>query len=285
LNPLEYAQALKARAAADAAAATKALQEHGTRKDPVPDPIRRALSELRSIEAARSQAEAKLAARAEALAAKRDTREVQRAQAAKAAAEGQLAQIKTKLEAALDNSALKTPDGSEALEAERKLMAIRASLAKAQATAKEAERRLSPISILVSKKDNKIYIRQALAPLLEAPATIRDHDAPLGTHVFIATSQTDNSSLAWTVVSYPTSRKSVDETGSRRRRELAEQAKPVAEGAPANPAQALGRIEFPPEVAALISERLWTGGSLIITDESLSGETSDTGTDLVVTMR
>jgi hypothetical protein len=28
---------------------------------------------------------------------------------------------------------------------------------------------------------------------------------------------------------------------------------------------------------------LWTGGSLIITDESLSNETSDVGTDLVVT--
>jgi hypothetical protein len=30
---------------------------------------------------------------------------------------------------------------------------------------------------------------------------------------------------------------------------------------------------------------LWTGGSLIITDESLSDETSDVGTDLVVTIR
>ena len=285
LNPLEYAQALKVRAAADTAAATKALQEHGTRKDQVSDAIRRALSELRSIETARSQTEARLAVRAEVLAAKRDPREIQRAQAAKSAAEGQLAQIKTKLEAALDNSALKTPDGNEALEGERRLMAIRASLAKAQAAAKDAERRLSPISILVSKKDNKVYIRQALAPLIDAPATIRDRDAPLGTHVYIATSQTDNSSLAWTVISYPTARKSVVETGSRRRRESAEQAKPVAEGVSANPAQALERIEFPAEIAALISERLWTGGSLIITDESLSDETSDTGTDLVVTIR
>jgi hypothetical protein len=30
---------------------------------------------------------------------------------------------------------------------------------------------------------------------------------------------------------------------------------------------------------------LWTGGSLIITDNSLSGETSDDGTDLVVNVR
>ena len=58
-----------------------------------------------------------------------------------------------------------------------------------------------------------------------------------------------------------------------------------SEGAPPDPAQALERIELPAEVSALISERLWTGGSLIITDESLSDETSDVGTDLVVTMR
>ena len=44
-------------------------------------------------------------------------------------------------------------------------------------------------------------------------------------------------------------------------------------------------FELPAEVSALISERLWTGGSLIITDESLSDETSDVGTDLVVTVR
>ena len=98
-------------------------------------------------------------------------------------------------------------------------MALRSSLAKAQATAKEAERRLSPISVLVSKKDNRVYVRQALAPVFEGPVTIRDRDAPLGTHVYIATSHADGSSLGWTVVSYPTSRKRVDDTGSRRHRE------------------------------------------------------------------
>jgi hypothetical protein len=67
-----------------------------------------------------------------------------------------------RLEAALDKAVFKAPEGSEALEAERKLMAIRTSLARAQAMAKDAERRLAPVSVLVSKKDNKVYIRQAL---------------------------------------------------------------------------------------------------------------------------
>jgi hypothetical protein len=87
------------------------------------------------------------------------------------------------------------------------------------------------------------------------------------------------------VVSYPTSRARVDDIGSRRYRGTGEHAKSDTEEAAPDPASALERIEFPVEVSALISERLWTGGSLIITDESLSDETSDVGTDLVVTMR
>jgi hypothetical protein len=121
--------------------------------------------------------------------------------------------------------------------------------------------------------------------VFEGPITIRDRNAPLGTHVYIATSHADGSSLDWTVVSYPTSRTRVDDIGSRRYRGAGEHAKSDTEEAAPDPASALERIEFPVEVSALISERLWTGGSLIITDESLSDETSDVGTDLVVTMR
>jgi hypothetical protein len=121
--------------------------------------------------------------------------------------------------------------------------------------------------------------------VFEGPINIRDSNAPLGTHVYIATSHADGSSLDWAVVSYPTSRKNVDDTGSRRFQGAGEHAKSVPEEAAPDPARALERIEFPVEVSALIAERLWTGGSLIITDESLSDETSDVGTDLVVTMR
>jgi lipoprotein-anchoring transpeptidase ErfK/SrfK len=285
LNPSEYAQALKARASSDIAEAAKALQVEAQRKEPLPEAIRKALSDLRAAESARSQADAKLAVRTEALATKRDAREMQRAQAARAAAEASRDDAVKRLQATFESPAFATPEGREALEAERKLMAVRASLAKAQATAKDAERRLSPISILVSKKDNKIYVRQALAPIFEGPVSIRDRDAPLGTHVYIATSHADNSSLGWTVVSYPTTGKTADETGSRRGRSAGAQVKAGAEEARPDAGQALARIEFPTEVSALVSERLWTGGSLIVTDESLSDETSDVGTDLVVTMR
>ena len=48
--------------------------------------------------------------------------------------------------------------------------------------------------------------------------------------------------------------------------------------APSNAAQALECIDLPPNVSAVVSERLWTGGSLIISDQPLDRE----WTDLVV---
>jgi len=282
LNPLEYAQALKIRAAADLASASKALEEHSKRKETSSEGIRRALAELRAAEAGRTQAEAKLAARTEALAAKRDARDVQRAEAAKAAAEANVADTRKRVEVALDSPAFTSPEGREALESERALVEIRARLATAQRAAKEADRRLTPVSILVSKKDNKVYMRQGLVPILEAPVTIRNPDTPLGTHVYIATSN-DAASLGWSVVSLPASSKSAEDRRLRRGREPADQNDRALTSATAE--QALERVELPPEVSARISELLWTGGSLIISDHALSDETSDVGTDLVVTMR
>jgi hypothetical protein len=284
LNPHEYAQALRVRAAAELAAATKTLEEHAPRKEVISDAIGKALSELRAAEAARTRAEARLAARTEALATQRDAWDIKRAASAKGAAEAQLAEISKKLEAAVDNPTFKTPEGIEAFDTERKLMEMRSSLAKAQAAAKKAERRLSPISVLVSKKDGKVYVRQALAPVLEAPVTIRNPEALLGTHVYIATAHQSGSSLGWTVVSMPALTKGQQESGSRRPRERLEKSGSELAVA-ANAAEALERVELPTEVLSLISERLWTGGSLIISDQPLSDETSDIGTDLVITVR
>jgi hypothetical protein len=109
---------------------------------------------------------------------------------------------------------------------------------------------------------------------------------PLGTHVYIAISRIDDSSLGWSVVSLPQSSKGADDRGSRRGREPSGQKTSGAERAAlSNAAQALERIELPAEISARIAELLWIGGSLIISDQPLSDETSDVGTDLVVTLR
>ena len=50
--------------------------------------------------------------------------------------------------------------------------------------------------MLVSKKDQRIYVRQGLAPLFDAPASVRDPERPLGSHLYIATAaEGDGTSL------------------------------------------------------------------------------------------
>jgi hypothetical protein len=111
---------------------------------------------------------------------------------------------------------------------------------------------------------------------------------PLGSHVYIA-SAVDGAgiSLKWSVISMP--RTAGDKGASEKRKKASrdEKPKPIAAPRPqaSTPAEALERIEIPADIRERISELLWTGGSLIITDNSLSDETSDNGTDLVVTMR
>ena len=282
LNPSEIAQALKRSAALDMASATKALTAHNKRKQPASEVIRRAFGELRAAVAARAEAEAKLAVRTEALATKRGIRELQRAGAEKAAAEAHLAETSKRVEAALDSQAFTSQEGREALEAERGFIELRAMLTKAQRAAREAERRLLPVSVFVSRMESKVYVRQGLAPVLETPVSIRDPETPLGTHVYIATSA-DGASLRWSVVSFPVLSKSAGQTNGGRQRGTREAAGRTP--APSNAAQALERIDLPPNVSAVVSERLWTGGSLIISDQPLSHETSDIGTDLVVSVR
>jgi hypothetical protein len=179
---------------------------------------------------------------------------------------------------------VKTPDSFEAV---RLWKEAKATLAAAQAAAKDAVQRVSPVSVLVSKKDARVYVRQGLMPVLDAPATIRDPEIPLGTHLYIAAAQ-DASSLRWSVVSMQSPAGSSEQASAKSKKSSREERakQPDAPRQPAsNAAQALERIEIPKEVSQLISERLWTGGSLIISDQPLSDETGDIGTDLVVKIR
>jgi hypothetical protein len=217
LNPIEYARALKTSTAVEVAAAAKAVKELSERAGVRSDEARRAVAELRAAEAARAQAEARLAAKTKALEAASSPSGKKTFEAAKATAEANLIEATRRFDEANAGDALKTPEAREELDAERALIKARAALVSAQATAKEAVRRNLPVSILVSRKDKRIYIRQGLAPVLDAPATIRDPDVPLGTHVYIASSlQNGGQSLGWSVVSMPSSGAAGDGQGSRR---------------------------------------------------------------------
>ena len=50
------------------------------------------------------------------------------------------------------------------------------------AAAREAKLKQSPMSIFVSLKTQKLYVRQGTEPVLEMRVTIRDPDKPIGTH-------------------------------------------------------------------------------------------------------
>ncbi len=135
-----------------------------------------------------------------------------------------------------------------------------------------------PVSMLISRKTRRFYVRQAFVPILESPVTIQDANRPIGTHVFTAVEQTDGeTNMRWTVVSL--NRGSRPDGVVERPGQSARDAEPV----PTNldsAKSALDRIVIPPDVLDRIAG-IAPGSSLIITDEALSSETGK-GTDFVV---
>jgi hypothetical protein len=189
---------------------------------------------------------------------------------------------------ALLETARKTHDGreTELLEAQRKWREAKEASEAAILAATDARRRTSPVSVLFSKKDQKVYVRQGLAPVFEASASVKDPEKPLGTHLYIATRlKGEDGAHAWTALSLPPQGPEPVRAKKRKKGQREEEAARVPATPASSAAEALERIEVAPDVWARISERLWTGGSFIISDNALSGETSDIGTDIVVKVR
>jgi lipoprotein-anchoring transpeptidase ErfK/SrfK len=146
------------------------------------------------------------------------------------------------------------------------------------------------ISVLVSRKDAKLYVRQNFAPLFDVPIGIAASDRPLGTHVFtVEADKNDPTVLRWSVISLPAAerypeRHNEDERMSRRRKTAAAvDAGPVP--LPDSPAEALDRLSIPADAMARIAQALTSGSSIIVSDQGISaGETGD-GTDFIVSLR
>jgi L,D-transpeptidase catalytic domain len=145
-----------------------------------------------------------------------------------------------------------------------------------------------PISVLVSKADGKIAVRHGFRQIFEAPATIRDPDRPLGTHVYTALAlQDDGSTMRWQAISVPASGHSIANARkvSRASRSEAEPPFQVASGPTSSAAEALDRIELPPEAVDRISQIVSPGTSLIVTDHGTNREMRAVGTDFIVLTR
>jgi lipoprotein-anchoring transpeptidase ErfK/SrfK len=146
-----------------------------------------------------------------------------------------------------------------------------------------------PISVFISLKDKKVYVRQGWKSLFDAPVSIENPGQPIGTHVYTAMGvKADGPELRWTVITIPSGYRRVAELRSPERgRKHGERPVKVADiepVEPSSPAQALDRIIMPPELVDRISAMIMPGSSLIVSDNKLSDETGD-DTDFIVLTR
>ena len=129
-----------------------------------------------------------------------------------------------------------------------------AELAAAEGKAREARLRAWPVSILVSLKTQRIYVRQGFEPVLEMPAVIKNPDKPIGTRAFYAT-ETARGDRGWLSVALTKDSKS-------------------------DSAAVLDRIDIPREVTEKLASSTWLGSALIVSDEAPYKETA-AGTDFL----
>jgi lipoprotein-anchoring transpeptidase ErfK/SrfK len=138
-----------------------------------------------------------------------------------------------------------------------------------------------PVSVFISRKEGKLFVRKGFEPVFDVPVTFERPDQPLGTHVFTALSfNDDNTTLRWNVMSMPGA-------GSAPVKK-AEKGKKVEVAAPtmptSNATDALNRVSIPQDAIDRISRLMSPGASLIISDKGISGETGK-GTDFIVLTR
>jgi hypothetical protein len=281
LNPLERAKLIRGTASADAAAKAKmavAAKQTSVLKAAA---AKSATGALRASEAALAIARARRDAAAEAINRTTTPESTERIKHALAIAEVRFAEAQKANE---DARALELAETAEAVAAATAAADAEQASREAATHLKVAERGTEPISILISKKAGRVFIRQSWAPIYEAPVVFKDAELPVGTHLYLAVAAERNGeSLRWISVSLPgRAPTQMREGGRQHSRELlvAGRYQPSPQIA-ANPLQ---RFELSDEARKFIEERLWAGASLIVSDEGLSNETG-TYTDFIVLTR
>jgi hypothetical protein len=205
------------------------------------------------------RAEAQLASAERLLAVARSASTLRLAEENRARAAARLAEAEAKLQAAEEETPPKQEAAARAwVEADEAEAARIAALE----AASEAKRRAAPLSMFISRKTGRLYVRQAFQEVLDSPVTIRDADETIGTHIFTALDYAHaNEDLRWNAVSLDSS----------------------SSGWQFTAAAALDRIEVPSEAGEKIAELISPGSALIISDEGPSKETGK-DTDFVVLM-
>jgi lipoprotein-anchoring transpeptidase ErfK/SrfK len=116
-----------------------------------------------------------------------------------------------------------------------------------------------PVSVFISRKEGKLFVRKGFEPVFDVPVTIDRPAEAMGTHVFTAIGSKGDAGLRWNVVS-------------------------VTGRAGAQAKEALDRITIPQAAIDRISELVGPGASVIVSDQGLGPETGK-GTDFIVLTR
>ncbi len=154
---------------------------------------------VRVAENLKVRAEAQLAAAETALASASSPEKKERAEDVRAKAAAKVEELQAQWAAAKVELQPKLDAAAAAREAAATAEAARVAAADA---ARELARALQPVSVFISRKTQRLYVRRAFAPILEMPVTILEAERPIGTHVFTAMEQTDgDTGMRWSVVS------------------------------------------------------------------------------------
>ena len=256
--------------AATAKAAAAPVEELKTTVKTRAAAVKKAAGTKRTAERAKSRAEGRVTQGERRLAAAKQPATIKSREDALAKAQAGLDEAEAKLAEA--NAEVEAAEKAHAA-AEQELAAAEAVFAEADAAAKEARRKTLPISVFVSLKEQRVYVRQGHEAVTDAPVTISNPETPIGTHVFTAVDFTSGGDdMRWTAVSIGPHVPGQDGYGKK--------AEPTPTDA-VYAGAALDRIALPDDVSARISAALWPGSSIIVSDEEQSKETGES-TDFVV---
>jgi len=218
-----------------------------------------AIATVRKTEVLKLRAESELAAAERAIASASSPEAKERAESAKEKVTTRISELDAQLAAA--KSDLQPKADAVTASREAAVAADRERVAATEA-ARKAKRDLEPVSVFISRKNQRLYVRQALQPILEIPVTIRDADRPIGTYVFTATDRS-GVHVRWSMVSLVNEKDGASDLDSAK--------------------SALDRITIPQESLDFIAEKISPRSALIISDEPLSQETG-ASTEFIVTL-
>ena len=239
-----------------------------------------AIRAVKQVETGLAKDEADLKAAESAIAAGGPPAKIEKAERAKAQA---LANIEVK-RAQLQTLQAQSQAKIDAVKAaEQTVRAAAGAVSAAAEAADEAKQNMAPVSVFISRKTQRLYIRKANMPIFEAPVFIRASDKMVGSFVFTALDYDDAGEMRWNVLSLFKNPASVEPAPRTVKGKAPVKGTEPAQTDVGAVIAALDRLSVSGEARQRISEVVLPGSSLIISDEAPSIETGR-DTDFVVIM-